>query len=955
LKTTIESAPTVLETAKTKVDADYVKNNTNLHLSHFHSYQIVWQFASTGGEADIYLMSKNQQYFILKLYRFGIEPKKEVVEKLKIMSREYPQDIVKIYEIDLDNGSNRWYEIQEYIKYGSLMKLKNQKLDSHQIRYILMEIAKILHSIHSQNIIHRDLKPDNILIREKKPLNLVIIDFGISSVLDSEVSKRMTTKSGTKLYFAPESFAGIIGKEVDYWALGMILLELTIGDNIFNELDENYIAYTINTKNIPIPKEIDSNLSYLMKGLLTRDPDKRWGHSEIKRWLNGDKNIPLEYGASDGEYEKPYIIDEQKFYSLRDLVTTFASCEKMWEEGKSHFYRGYITKWLENNGDFDKSLQIDEIKKTSDDDFGLFKLIYTYCDDLDFVLCGKLINSQNLMLYIANYIKESCSSHESMIILLILRGKILDYYKIYKEATNPEDDFEKILNTVVTYYKKNYHVRGEERLQDILIFLKACVDKKKYYLSYNVVMANEKLLINRYGFDMLKKRFSLPNEILEMVESLNFDYKKVKYINKLMAFEMDNYYIPIDFNDELQKNFMGTIDKLNRFVPKQVVNEKVELSLVPKFLKKMIEDATFKDYFYIIDKFRGLQTLSKTRLTDLKKIYYLPNIQTDIEESEFDDFSKKISYINDLLEDNLAISKKTFDKLSVYIPQNIQEEIVSAKYNLRIAQAIDKLNNFKIDGYILPHSFIMQVKNNFFYLIDNLENCLNKSYYEDYFIPKNIKDELQVINFKTYLSHSQLIKKTAISKEFLMKLRIDKEFLKSVNLNLANVDNIDKETLRKLKKIENSNVDREAYVKLMKIFPMVQKQGIIEVTTYLKKLKSLNVKWQSNDSKIIDYIYNYKITVKTTPQSRKYGGAIQISWVMIKILIFVFIFIFASRNMVEFGFSSSILVFYIPIAGLFFFSRKNFKFIKIYTQPLTIILEELIRHPAYSNRISFLS
>ncbi|MBN2824944.1 MAG: protein kinase, partial [Campylobacterales bacterium] len=435
IESSINSSQTVIEgSPKTIIEGSSPTPKSSLHLSSFHDYTILEQFPTAGSEADIYLVEKEEQKYVLKLYRYGLEPKREVVERLKYLSQNYPDDIVKIYEIEFDQSIKRWYEILEYVEHGSLEDFKSQKLTQEELKQVLVEITRMLHSIHAQNIIHRDLKPDNILIRHKEPLQLVMTDFGISSLLDSELSKRMTSKSGTKIYFAPESFSGVIGKEVDYWALGMILLELSSGDNIFKELDENYIAYAISTKNVPIPKDIESDFAYLLKGLLTRDPDNRWGHSEIVRWLKGERDIPLEYHSSEGEYEKPYTINGKKYYDLDELVTTFIVSPKAWEEGKAHLYRGYITKWLENNNDFDKSIKIDALKKDKDDDFALFKLIYTYNHDLDFIIAGKLINSNNLMHFMGKYLNDQCSPQEESIVHAVLTGKILDYYQIYKSS-----------------------------------------------------------------------------------------------------------------------------------------------------------------------------------------------------------------------------------------------------------------------------------------------------------------------------------------------------------------------------------------------------------------------------------------------------------------------------------------------------------------------------------------
>ena len=51
-------------------------------LQKFRDYDIVKQLPSSGGEADIYVVSKGPDTFILKLYRFGIKPKIEIIGKI---------------------------------------------------------------------------------------------------------------------------------------------------------------------------------------------------------------------------------------------------------------------------------------------------------------------------------------------------------------------------------------------------------------------------------------------------------------------------------------------------------------------------------------------------------------------------------------------------------------------------------------------------------------------------------------------------------------------------------------------------------------------------------------------------------------------------------------------------------------------------------------------------------
>ncbi|MDW8066814.1 MAG: protein kinase, partial [Aquificaceae bacterium] len=229
------------------------------------------------------------------------------------LSRKMPEHVVLIFEYGFEQKINRWFEIQEYAKFGSLLDfVRSRSLYSNTnfVREVVKELSECIHALHTQGIVHRDLKPSNVLVRDEHPLDLVLTDFGISSLLEEDVSKIFSTVKGTYAYFAPESFSGYFGKEVDWWALGVILLELLTSKNPLSGLAPQVIMHTISTKGIEIPEELREEWKLLLKGLLTRDPKKRWGYEQIQRWLRGDTNIPVYY---QGEVKEASIKEWLKY------------------------------------------------------------------------------------------------------------------------------------------------------------------------------------------------------------------------------------------------------------------------------------------------------------------------------------------------------------------------------------------------------------------------------------------------------------------------------------------------------------------------------------------------------------------------------------------------------------------------------------------------------------------
>ena len=85
---------------------------------------------------------------------------------------------------------------------------------------------------HNKDIVYRDLKPENILIHKSGYLKLT--DFGFAKVIEG----RTYTLCGTPEYLAPEIILNKgHGKPVDWWTCGILLYEMIVGIDPFNDDD----------------------------------------------------------------------------------------------------------------------------------------------------------------------------------------------------------------------------------------------------------------------------------------------------------------------------------------------------------------------------------------------------------------------------------------------------------------------------------------------------------------------------------------------------------------------------------------------------------------------------------------------------------------------------------------------------------------------------------------------
>ncbi len=571
-KTIIENPVTQIENSnETIIENNMVSGSLKLNSMEFKDYKIIKQLPTVGAEADIYIIERNNKQFILKLYRFEMKPSRDMITKLIDMSNKYPEDIIKIYEISKDNEQNRWYEIQEFAEHGTLKSLieENHQFVIKNIKEIIKEIVKLLKTIHSQNIIHRDIKPDNILIRTLDPLDLIITDFGISSLIDENMSKKMTSTSGTPQYFSPESFKGEISNKVDYWALGMIILEIYDGGNLFDSKQPMQIAHEIITNGIEVPNNLDKNIQLLLKGLLTKEAEKRWNDIQILKWLNGKMDIPVYYNYNNSNI-KEYTFNKNKFHSLETLLLHMYT-EENYEKAKEHILRGYITKWLEENKLLDDAVTFETFKKTIDnEDLYIFNLFNHYIKPEKFVFMGKLITLNNLSSYIKNNNK---SQIENDIVEYLETDVLIDAYNKYIEKVQEKKDQE-----LKTFLEKAVNLKNKDIIflinayinKDLIYKISQYQDIESYEKAYNIFESGNYLIPNSLKEKILKKEKILLNieNLISKDEYENF-YKFSKILN-IEKSEKENL-----INNELEyekilfyckKGVLDSFDNVNNYI-----------------------------------------------------------------------------------------------------------------------------------------------------------------------------------------------------------------------------------------------------------------------------------------------------------------------------------------------------------------------------------------------------
>ncbi|GCE10495.1 FHA domain-containing serine/threonine-protein kinase [Tengunoibacter tsumagoiensis] len=129
------------------------------------------------------------------------------------------------------------YLVMPFISGGTLEDLlrDTQGLSSlEDVSHFLEDICNALEYAHSENIAHLDLKPRNLLLHQDG--RLMLTDFGLAHfVSQNSISGGTSLNHGTPRYMAPEHLAGRPDRRSDIFSVGVLLAEMLLGLDVFNE------------------------------------------------------------------------------------------------------------------------------------------------------------------------------------------------------------------------------------------------------------------------------------------------------------------------------------------------------------------------------------------------------------------------------------------------------------------------------------------------------------------------------------------------------------------------------------------------------------------------------------------------------------------------------------------------------------------------------------------------
>ena len=496
----------------------------------------------TSGEAEIYVCEYNDKEYVAKIYNREDAVKPEVIETLKLLDSPY---IAKIYDTGTHDG--KAVVILPYYKLGSL---QGKKFNLKQLkRMVIPCVNDALRSVHNFGILHKDLKPANIMFLPDGS-GVALIDFGISSVMDSNESMIVTKSGWTLAYASPEALRGIYLEESDYYSFGITLYELFCGRNPYENLYAEEVARYLAMQKLPYPDDMPQNLKDLITGLTYNDltnrndldnPNRRWTYDEVKDWLDGKEQLV------PGETYKPKAVEvptSKKFdgFSYKfggknydDVNSLVPVLALNWSEGKKHLSRKLLSDFFRRHDPELASYCMDaeeEIQCGEDSDFAFWKLLYKLAPDMkEFFWKGRKYSS----------LKDFGQD-------MLIRLRLVNM--------NDKNFWDEILSKRLLSQYLEIHSSPQKIIDGVKALEVTNRDRKDEYIKYYLLAY---LLMGKKELRVEEKNFSTAEELAEYMDNLlgdsvktfeEFCYKLIDNKNALNE-EFEAWLISLGKRNEL--------------------------------------------------------------------------------------------------------------------------------------------------------------------------------------------------------------------------------------------------------------------------------------------------------------------------------------------------------------------------------------------------------------------
>ncbi|MFI8984097.1 protein kinase [Streptomyces antimycoticus] len=316
-------------------------------------------------QAAVYRVEDERGSHILKWYHRGHAPDRRVWEALRDRPRRHLTHFTETGDTENGDTGADGHPYDLAPSYGETdlagyLRDNPGPADPVLIHSVVRQLHEALTTLHELNIVHRDISPANIVLGSLDPAapDLVLVDFAVSAHEPNERYTRDERWVGTALYMSPQASLRhqLIHPPADWWSLGMIVAEMAGGRHPVRFTDNDFVREEISSRAPDLSLVTDHRLRLLCMGLLTRDPDHRWGTDEVAQWLVGGSPpiAPWEAGTAPGASDpedapdiEPFAFLDEHYTRPRQLARAFS---ENWRPARQLLSRrrgrGELIRWL---------------------------------------------------------------------------------------------------------------------------------------------------------------------------------------------------------------------------------------------------------------------------------------------------------------------------------------------------------------------------------------------------------------------------------------------------------------------------------------------------------------------------------------------------------------------------------------------------------------------------------
>ena len=283
-----------------------------------------------GGYGTTHLVTKTygthsgQHYVLKRIPVSNLTEANEALHEAQHLQRLRHPNVVRVFDAFLHANQSAVLEIaivMEYCPRGDMYHAIKERnpITERKLTDWCGQLCAALAAIHDADMIHRDVKPDNIFISSDDTLRLG--DFGLAKyiphtdVLLSGGAANLSV-AGSLSYMAPELVAEQpYGTSADIYSMGLVLLELSIGEIIGDSEAFQKLKGGIEEENKFILQHVDriptrfatrKALAAVIRLMLNIDPSRRstmpaiidryagllWSHDLVTTAIQRDNDVP---------------------------------------------------------------------------------------------------------------------------------------------------------------------------------------------------------------------------------------------------------------------------------------------------------------------------------------------------------------------------------------------------------------------------------------------------------------------------------------------------------------------------------------------------------------------------------------------------------------------------------------------------------------------------------------